>query len=137
MSVWRSSMGQTKPKSKTEMRKVVLFKKLFCSFVCLSVLLCFFFLVFLFLFLLSFLFLCLVIRYFWSKHLVYACLYSQLLGMCTSCVHLTELHSSPKMEAQKPLWGEFYFWVKPRQNFGDVNALKTSVSCFPKNRTFS
>ena len=43
MSVCRSSMGQTKPKSKTEMRKVVLFKKLFCSFVCLSVLLCFFF----------------------------------------------------------------------------------------------
>ena len=37
MSVWRSSMGQTKPKSKTEMRKVVLFKKLFCSFVCLFV----------------------------------------------------------------------------------------------------
>ena len=124
------NMGQTKPKSKTEMRKVVLFKKLFCSFVCLSVLLC------LFVFLLSFLFLCLVIRYFWSKHLVYACLYSQLLGMCTNCVHLTELHSSPKMEAQKPLWGEFYFWVRPRQNFGDVNALKTSVSCFPNNRTF-
>ena len=78
-----------------------------------------------------------VSRYFWSKHLVYACVYSQLSGMCTNCVHLTELHSSPKMEAQKPLWGEFLFWVKPRQNFGDVNALKTSVSCFPKNRTFS
>lgn len=137
MSVYRSSMEQTKPKSKTEMRKVVLLRNYFVHlFVCLYC--CsFFFLVFLFLFLLSFLFLCMVIRYFWSKHLVYACVYSQLSGMCTNCVHLTELHSSPKMEAQKPLWGEFYFWVKPRQNFGDVNALKTSVSCFPKNRTFS
>lgn len=135
MSVCRSSMGQTKPKSKTEMRKVVLFKKLFCSFVCLSVLLFFFSCIFVSVF--AFLFLCMVSRYFWSKHLVYACVYSQLLGMCTNCVHLTELHSSPKMEAQKPLWGEFYFWVKPKQNFGDVNALKTTVSCFPNNRTFS
>lgn len=115
------------------MRKVVLFKKLFCLLVCIVVF--FFFLVFLFLFLLSFLFLCLVIRYFWSKHLVYACLYSQLLGMCTNCVHLTELRSSPKMEAQKPLWGEFHFWVKPWQNFGDVNVLKTSV--LPKQQNVS
>ena len=55
MSVYRSSMEQTKPKSKTEMRKVVLLRNYFVHlFVCLYCCSFFFFLVFLFLFLLSF-----------------------------------------------------------------------------------